>query len=118
MAGGVGKLSPSIIEVAPFTGSGDMTSSNAKTSFGKDFRLRKITIHFSGPSSNDVKLYIDAKDGAAYDTLEKTMPCSGTQDVVFAPEGQWDYEKGDELWLEWTNDSTLEYGVRVVVEEI
>lgn len=116
--GGVRILPKGATEVANFSATGNMTSSTVLTTFAKDFRLKEITVHFSGPSANDVDIYLDALDGSAYDTLLKTIPGGTTTDGVYRPEGEADYEKGDEIFLTWTNDSTLTYGVRIVVEAI
>ena len=89
----------------------------ATTSISADFYLRAVTIHFDGAWANDVEVSIDAKDGAAYDAVLRTLPGgAGVMDMSWIVEGDFLFENGDEIKVASTNPGTVTFGLRIVTE--
>jgi len=111
-------LPPGRLAPQPFTGNLNMSSTTVRTAFNKDARILQVTIHFDAGTSNPVAIYYDSIDGAAYDTLLRSIPCAGATDILWIPPAKLAIEKGDEIYLTWTNDGSITYGVKIEAEEI
>lgn len=104
--------------VVSATGSAAIAATTAST---KRFRLICVTCHLSaGPTtSEDFTVTLDALDGAAYDTVLRSVDLSlvAATDFVFVPDGDEIYEAGDQIAVAFANTDTATYGLRIVIEE-
>ena len=109
----VASASPTV--TAASSGSGG-ENVNTTTAIAADFYLRAVTIHFNGAWANDVTVALDAKDGAAYDTVLATLVVGGETDAVWIPDSDLPFEDGDEIKVTSTNPGTVTFGLRIVTE--
>jgi hypothetical protein len=104
--------------VVSATGAAAIAATTAST---KRFRLICVTCHLSaGPTtSEDFTVTLDALDGAAYDTVLRSVDLSlvAATDFVFVPDGDEIYEAGDQIAVAFANTDTATYGLRIVIEE-
>ena len=103
------------LDVTPATGTGNIATS---TTLNKAFRLDHISCHFSTGTNNSMTITLNANDGAAYDTVLRTITTSTTTDIYWEPDKETILEKGDEINVAWTNDAAYSYGLRIVTEEV
>jgi hypothetical protein len=106
-----------IVNVTSATGSGAINTSTAIT---KKFRLSSVTLHADAAmdADDDLKITLDANDGANYDALLYEVNLDGATDVCFTPTNDLIFEAGDEIVVASTNTNTVTYGLRIVCEEI
>ena len=83
------------------------------TTFGKDWQLTGVYIHFDGNNSQTVTVTRNSTDGANYDTVLKEETLSSATDFTFKPTEEL-LESGDEITLEVsTGGSTTAYATIV-----
>ena len=60
--------------------------------------LKNVFFNFSGGGiTGNIVISLDSAYGAAYDTVLKTIVMNGSNDAVYAPEGEITFQKGDIL---------------------
>lgn len=97
------------------TDSQDLSSAklDMTTTFGKDWQLTGVYIHFDGACSQDVTIKRNSTDGSDYDTVLKNETLSAATDFTFKPTEEL-LESGDEITLEVsTGGSTTAYATIV-----
>ena len=72
------------------------------TSIGRKFKLAEINIHASVAITETITITRDSKNGANYDHILKAMDLVGEQDFVYRPQGECNFENGDELKVQCT----------------
>jgi len=75
------------------------------TSYGRKFKLEQILFHSSVAISEQITITLDAKAGANYDTVLAggINTLVSEQDWVFRPQGEANFQAGDEIKIECTN---------------
>jgi hypothetical protein len=73
------------------------------TSINRIFKLQEITIHFTVPSTETITITRDSVNGANYDHILATKQIPGEQDYVYRPQGEQDFQIGDEIKVQCTN---------------
>lgn len=73
------------------------------TSIGRKFKLEQILFHASVAISETITITLDAKAGANYDSVLVEASLVAEQDFVFRPQGEANYNEGDELKIQCTN---------------
>jgi hypothetical protein len=106
-----------IVNVTSATGSGAI---NTTTVITQKFRLSSVTLHADAAmdADDDLKITLDANDGANYDALLYEVNLDGATDVCFTPTNDLIFEAGDEIVVTSTNTNSATYGLRIVCEEI
>lgn len=87
------------------------------TSIARKFKLEKILIHFSVAVSEIVTITLDAKGGATYDTVMAKRTLVNEQDFVYRPQGEDNFQNGDEIKIECTAGTGIAY-VTVKTSEV
>ncbi len=87
------------------------------------FKLIKVTVAFNTlpTTAEDATLTLNAKAGAAYDTvIARTDPSTGTGtgDIVWTGEDNDVYENGDELDFAYPNSDGRTIGVQITTEAV
>jgi len=101
--------------IQTYTGTGNIDKT---TAFGRPFWLTSITIHFSQATSADITIKVNAVGGAAYDSVLETANMASSQDAVYIPDEPLLFENGDEIDIDWTDDTggAATWGIRVCAE--
>jgi len=100
--------------VTAATGTGNISTT---TAIAADFILRSVTLHFGASWDEDVTVTLNANDGAAYDTVLKSLDAgAGCTDMAWWPEGGLLVESGDEIVVTATNPGSITFGLRIVTE--
>jgi len=73
------------------------------TSIGRKFKLAEVAVHASVPITETITITRDSKNGADYDHILKSEDLASEQDLVFRPQGECNFEAGDEIKVECTN---------------
>ena len=76
------------------------------TSYDKPFKLEQITLKATVNITETVTITVDSANGATYDVVLRKVNLSAEQDVVFRPEGEANFKKGDEIKVQCTNANT------------
>lgn len=74
------------------------TSSN-----NRKFKLEEVGIHFSGATTETVTITRDSKHGANYDDILAKRSLVAETDFLFRPQGECNFQDGDEVKVECTN---------------
>ena len=77
------------------------------SSTNRKFKLEEVTIHFSVAVTETVTITRDSAHGANYDQILKKRPLIAEQDYVFRPEGECNFQDGDEVKVECTNANNV-----------
>jgi len=95
---------------------------NKTTAIGAEFKLLKVTCHFSAAptTSENFTLTLDSVAGAAYDTVLYSFnpSLSAATDIVFLPDGDMKFKTGDELVATFTNTDACTYGLSIYYQLI
>jgi len=73
------------------------------TSYARNFRLEQIIIRASVAITETIKVTLDAKAGANYDTVLDSYDMVAEQYYVFRPQGNANFNSGDEIKVTCTN---------------
>ena len=73
------------------------------TSYGRKFKLEQIIFRSSVAISETITITLDAKGGASYDTVLQEVTLVSEQDFVYRPQGQANFQSGDEIKIQCTN---------------
>lgn len=92
---------------------GDLTSSqdlslaalSYTTSINRKFKLAEVAIHASVAITETITITRDSKNGANYDHILVTRDLVDEQDIVFRPQGECNFEAGDEVKVQVTNSN-------------
>jgi len=73
------------------------------TSYGRKFKLEQILFHASVAISENIIITLDSAEGANYDTVLADVTLVSEQDFIFRPQGQANFQAGDEIKIYSTN---------------
>ena len=81
----------------------------------ENFKLVSVSLHLdiAGGAVEDFEMNVDDGVGAAYDVNVITEDTLTLLDLVFAPEGDLFYLKGDKLIFTYTNTNARTWGLSV-----
>lgn len=95
---------------------------NATTAIWNNFRLSSVTVHFSAaPTTSELlTITVNAKDGAAYDTVIYSVNPSLTSatDITYTPTNDLVFENWDEIVVAFPNTETRTYGLRIATQSL
>ena len=78
-------------------------SLSATFSYLKRYKLDEILINFSQAVTETVTITMISKNGANYNVPLDTIPTNGASSVVFRPQGEANFNAGDEINVQCTN---------------
>ena len=92
----------------PITTSQDLTSAalSYTTSINRHFKVEEVILHASVAITETFTITRDSGNGANYDHVLFKRVMSSEQDVIFRPQGECNFFKGDELKIQCTNANT------------
>lgn len=73
------------------------------TEFGRRFKLEQILFKASVAITETITITLDSAHGANYDTVLGTIEMNGERSAVFRPQGEANFQVGDEIKVECTN---------------
>ena len=73
------------------------------SSTDRKFKLEEVLVHFSVVVTETVTVTMDSALGANYDTVLDKGYLVGEQDYVFRPQGECNFQAGDEVKVHCTN---------------
>ncbi len=73
------------------------------TSIGRKFKLNEVIIHSSVPITETITITRDSKQGVNYDHILASRDLVSEQDFIFRPQGQCNFQDGDEVKVQCTN---------------
>lgn len=77
------------------------------TNYGRKFKLEQIMVHFSQPVTETITITLDSADGSNYDTVLQSVSLIAETDFVYRPQGESNYQAGDEIKIQCTNANTV-----------
>lgn len=72
------------------------------SSTGRKFKLEEVLIHFSVAVTETITVTRDSVNGVNYDTVLDKGYMVSEQDYVFRPQGECNFQDGDEIKVECT----------------
>ena len=88
------------------------------TTIGRAFRLSEILFHFDGASTETITITKISAQGATYNTIKVKRSIVALQDFVYRPQGDADYQAGDEIQVECTNAGLTHVYVTIKTSEL
>ena len=76
---------------------------NYTTTLDKAFKLEQIQFRFSQAVTETITITLDSAKGASYDIVLRVKDLVAEQNYVFRPEGEDNYQKGDQIKIQCTN---------------
>jgi hypothetical protein len=76
------------------------------SSGGREFKVEEVLIHFSVAVTETITVTRDSKNGVNYDTVLDRGYMVGEQDYVYRPQGECNFQDGDEIKVQCTNANT------------
>ena len=73
------------------------------SAIGRKFKLEEVILHASVAITETVTVTRDSKNGADYDHVLDRGHLVGEQDYVFRPQGECNFQDGDEIKIHCTN---------------
>lgn len=73
------------------------------TSIGRAFKLESIHIHFSVAVTENITITLNSAKGDNYDVVLRKRSLSAEQDFIFRPDGEANFQNGDEIDINITN---------------
>jgi len=73
------------------------------TDYGRKFKLEQVQVHFNAAVSETITITLDSAQGANYDTVLQEVTLVAETDFVYRPQGEANYQAGDEIKIECTN---------------
>lgn len=97
-------MGKSIFLIPDITTSQDLSLSalSYTTSINRKFKLQEIIIHASVAITETITITRDSKNGANYDHVMAKRSLVSEQDFIFRPEGEADFDIGDEIKIQCT----------------
>lgn len=86
-----------------FSAVGFPTLSYTSSSNGRKFKLEEVILHFSAAITETVTITRDSANGADYDHVLAKRSMVAEQDFVFRPQGEENFQSGDEIKVTCTN---------------
>jgi len=80
--------------------------SYTSSSNNRKFKLEEVIIHFSVAITETITITRDSVNGANYDHVLISRSLVGEQDFVFRPQGEENFQGGDEIKVACTNANT------------
>ena len=77
------------------------------TTIGRAFRLTEITLSASENITETITITRDSAKGSAYDVILRKRGLSAEKNFVFRPDGDADFQAGDELKVQCTDANSL-----------
>jgi len=77
------------------------------TTIPSKFRLTEVLIHFDATTTETITITKDSAIGANYDTVLRKRSIVSETDFVYRPQGDSDFQSGDNLKVECTNANAL-----------
>lgn len=77
------------------------------TSIAKAFKLEQIVIKGTTALTDDITITLDSAEGSEYDVILRKKSLSAEQYFVYKPEGQSNYQPGDEIVVSFLGTGTL-----------
>jgi hypothetical protein len=96
-------LKPDLTSSQDFTADGFPALSYTSSSNSRKFKLEEISIHFSVAVTETVTITRDSVNGANYDHVLAKRSMVAEQDFVFRPQGEENFQAGDEVGVQCTN---------------
>jgi len=82
---------------------------------GKAFELHEIRLHLAAAGgANNFTVTLQSSEGPEYDVVLNTQDMSAVTDEVYQPTRPQAFRDGDTLLFEWTNGSSVAWGLEVV----
>ena len=78
------------------------TALSFTTSIGRKFKLEKILFHASVAITENITITLDSVNGPTSDIVLRKKALTAAQDYVYTPEGEHNYQAGDEIKVECT----------------
>ena len=85
------------------------------TAIGRKFKLAEVALHSSVVITETITITRDSINGSSYDHVLMSRDLIGEQDLVFRPQGECNFEAGDELKVQCTN-ANLTGVIRLVIK--
>jgi hypothetical protein len=76
------------------------------TDYGRAFKLEQIIFRASVAITETITITLDSKHGASYDTILRAKSLSAEQNFVYIPDGENNFQEGDEIKVQCTNANT------------
>ena len=73
------------------------------TAYGRAFKLEQIIFRASVAITETIAVTLDSKHGASYDTILRVKSLSAEQNFVYIPDGENNFQAGDEIKIQCTN---------------
>lgn len=73
------------------------------TSIGRKFKLEQILFRASIAITETITITLDSAHGSTYDTVLRVKQLSAEQNFVYVPEGETNFQAGDEIKVQCTN---------------
>ena len=80
--------------------------SYTSSSNSRKFKLEEVIIHFSVAVTETITITRDSINGANYDHVLVKRSLVAGQDFVFRPQGEENFQSGDEIKVQCTNANT------------
>jgi hypothetical protein len=80
--------------------------SYTSSSNSRKFKLEEVSIHFSVAVTETITITRDSVNGANYDHVLAKRSMVAEQDFVFRPQGEENFQAGDEIKVQCTNVNT------------
>lgn len=77
------------------------------TTYARKFKLEQIIIHFSQAVTETVTVTLISANGANYNTVLQSVVLAGETDFVYRPQGEANYQAGDEIKVQCTNANLI-----------
>lgn len=77
------------------------------TNYARKFKLEQIMVHFSQPVTETITITLISANGANYNTVLQSASLASETDFVYRPQGEANYQAGDEIKVECTNSNVV-----------
>lgn len=75
--------------------------------YGKRYKLDEILIHFSQVVTETITITLVSGNGVNYNTVLQMVTLVSETDFVFRPQGEANYQPGDNIKVQCTNANTV-----------
>ena len=96
-------LKPDLTSIQDFSAAGFPALSYTSSSSNRKFKLEEVIIHFSAAVTETITITRDSVNGADYDHILAKRSMVAEQDFIFRPQGEENFQAGDEIKVECTN---------------
>lgn len=77
------------------------------TTFSRKFKLEQIIFHFSQAVTETVTITLVSALGSNYNTVLQSVALVAETDFVYRPQGEANFQAGDEIKLQCTNSNLV-----------